>query len=107
MPAPPEMPDDAMADLAPGLLLTKLHLPGPPADVVPRPRLDRQLDRGFAGEVTLVCAPPGFGKSVLVAGWCRRRQEPTAWLSLDPDDNDPARFWRHVAAALDQCPPGG
>lgn len=103
MPAPPEMPDDAMADLAPDLLLTKLHLPGPPADVVPRPRLDRQLDRGFAGEVTLVCAPPGFGKSVLVAGWCRRRQQPTAWLSLDPDDNDPARFWRHVAAALDRA----
>jgi ATP/maltotriose-dependent transcriptional regulator MalT len=25
-----------------------------------------------------------------------------AWLSLDEGDNDPARFWRYVAAALDQ-----
>ena len=27
---------------------------------------------------------------------------PVAWLSLDPDDDDPARFWRYVIAALDR-----
>jgi LuxR family transcriptional regulator, maltose regulon positive regulatory protein len=26
-----------------------------------------------------------------------------AWLSLDAGDNDPARFWRYVAAALDSA----
>jgi LuxR family maltose regulon positive regulatory protein len=29
-----------------------------------------------------------------------------AWLSLDTGDNDPARFWRHATAALDQVRPG-
>jgi LuxR family maltose regulon positive regulatory protein len=29
-----------------------------------------------------------------------------AWLSLDAGDNDPARFWRHAVAALDQVCPG-
>jgi LuxR family maltose regulon positive regulatory protein len=29
-----------------------------------------------------------------------------AWLSLDEGDNDPARFWRHVVAALDRARPG-
>jgi LuxR family transcriptional regulator, maltose regulon positive regulatory protein len=31
---------------------------------------------------------------------------PVAWLSLDPDDNDPARFWHYVVAALDQVAEG-
>jgi LuxR family transcriptional regulator, maltose regulon positive regulatory protein len=29
-----------------------------------------------------------------------------AWLSLDGGDSDPARFWRYVAAALDETRPG-
>jgi LuxR family maltose regulon positive regulatory protein len=29
-----------------------------------------------------------------------------AWLALDAGDNDPARFWRHVVAALDRVRPG-
>jgi ATP/maltotriose-dependent transcriptional regulator MalT len=29
-----------------------------------------------------------------------------AWLGLDVGDNDPARFWRYVVAALDRAQPG-
>ena len=54
----------------------------------------------------LVCAPAGFGKTALLADWARRGQRPVAWLSLDAGDNDPARFWRHVVAALDRVRPG-
>jgi LuxR family transcriptional regulator, maltose regulon positive regulatory protein len=51
-----------------------------------------------------VC-PAGFGKTTLLAEWARSGPRPVAWLSLDEGDNDPARFWRHVAAALDRvCP---
>jgi LuxR family maltose regulon positive regulatory protein len=54
----------------------------------------------------LVCTPAGFGKTTLLADWARRGRWPVAWLSLDEGDNDPVRFWRHVAAALDGARPG-
>ena len=88
------------------LLATKLHVPRPRPDLVPRPRLAERLDEGLAGGLMLVCAPAGYGKTVLLAGWARRGQQPVAWLSLDVGDNDPARFWRHGVAALDQVRPG-
>jgi ATP/maltotriose-dependent transcriptional regulator MalT len=53
-----------------------------------------------------VCAPAGFGKTSLLADWTRRGGRPVAWLALDSGDNDPARFWRHVVAALDRARPG-
>ena len=65
-------------------------------------RLYEGLGRGFV----LVCAPAGSGKTALLADWARRRGRPRAWLSLDAGDNDPARFWRHVVAALDGACPG-
>jgi LuxR family transcriptional regulator, maltose regulon positive regulatory protein len=34
---------------------------------VTRPRLLHRLDEGLAGELTLVCAPAGFGKTSLLA----------------------------------------
>jgi LuxR family transcriptional regulator, maltose regulon positive regulatory protein len=57
-------------------------------------------------ELVLVSAPAGFGKSTLLADWARGDSRAVAWLSLDEADNDPVRFWRHVAAALDGARPG-
>ncbi|HMI24823.1 MAG TPA: AAA family ATPase [Streptosporangiaceae bacterium] len=88
------------------LLATKLHMPRPRPDLVPRPRLAERLDEGLARGVMLVCAPAGYGKTVLLADWARRGPQPVAWLSLDVGDNDPARFWRHGVAALDRSRPG-
>ena len=88
------------------LLATKLHVPRPRPDLVPRRRLAERLDEGLARGLMLVCAPAGYGKTVLLAGWARRGQPPAAWLSLDAGDNDPARFWRHGVAALDQVQAG-
>ncbi|HLN70362.1 MAG TPA: LuxR C-terminal-related transcriptional regulator [Streptosporangiaceae bacterium] len=88
------------------LLATKLHVPRPRPDLVPRPRLAERLDEGLARGLMLVCAPAGYGKTVLLADWVRRCHPPAAWLSLDVGDNDPARFWRHGVAALDQARPG-
>ena len=88
------------------LLTTKLHLPGPRPGQVPRPRLMARLDEGLARGLVLVCAPAGYGKTVLLADWARRGTHPVAWLSLDAGDNDPARFWRHAVTALDRARPG-
>ena len=87
------------------LLATKLHLPRPRPGFVPRPRLTERLDEGLSQGLVLVCAPAGYGKTVLLADWARRGQQPVAWLSLDAGDNDPARFWRHVVAALERARP--
>ena len=88
------------------LLATKLHLPRPRPGHIPRPRLVETVGEGLACALILVCAPAGFGKTALLADWIRREGKPSAWLSLDSGDNDPARFWRHVAAALDRVCPG-
>ena len=84
---------------APPLLATKLHPPRRRRTLVARPRL-RDLSSGGAHEaLTLVSAPAGFGKTTLVADWFDD-DETTAWLSLDPRDDDPVRFWTYVVAAL-------
>jgi LuxR family transcriptional regulator, maltose regulon positive regulatory protein len=88
------------------LLATKLHLPRPRPGLVARPRLLARLNEGMGQELVLVCTPAGFGKTTLLAEWVRAGQRPVGWLSLDESDNDPARFWRHVAAALDPVLPG-
>jgi len=88
------------------LLATKLHPPRPQPGFVPRPRLLARVDDALARRLVLVCAPAGFGKTALLADWIRRDRRQVAWLSLDAGDSDPARFWRHAAAALDQARPG-
>ena len=88
------------------LLATKLHVPWPLTGLVPRPRLTERLDDGLGRSLVLVCAPAGYGKTVLLADWARRVRPSVAWLSLDVGVNDPARFWRHGLAALDQVRPG-
>jgi len=87
------------------VLWTKLHVPQPSGGHVARLRLVDQIDLGLRRPgLVLLCAPAGFGKSALLAESCRRLTTGgTAWLSLDDADNDPIRFWRHVAASLDQA----
>jgi LuxR family maltose regulon positive regulatory protein len=99
-------PVEATAPERDRLLATKLHVPRPRPGFLARPRLTERLTDGTAHELTLICAPAGFGKTSLLGDWARRGQRPVAWLSLDAGDSDPARFWRYVAAALDKVRPG-
>ena len=81
---------------------TKLAPPAPPNDLVGRERLHAALSAGVSGPLTLVSAPPGAGKTVMVASWVSAGAAPgpVAWASLDQGDADRHRFWRLVAAAL-------
>lgn len=84
------------------LLATKLYVPSPRPDLVPRPRLLQRLDEGLrlGRGLTLVCAPAGSGKTTLLSEWACQVQDRLAWLSLDLEDNEPVRFWLYLLAAL-------
>jgi LuxR family maltose regulon positive regulatory protein len=86
------------------LLATKLLIPVRRPNLVPRPHLIERLDRGLrAGhKLAVVCASPGYGKTTLVTEWLHNVTHPVAWLSLDEQDNDPARFLAYLIAALRQ-----
>jgi LuxR family maltose regulon positive regulatory protein len=88
------------------LLATKLHIPRVRPGLVARRRLTDELNSGLYQDLTLVVAPAGYGKSIAVTQWAADIDHPVSWLSLDTQDNDPVRFWRHVLAALDAVRPG-
>src|SRR3712207_500069 len=69
-----------------------------------RSRLSAVLDAAAPGQVVLVSAPAGYGKTLLLAEWAARHPERTCWLSLDETDNDDRRFWSAVLAAVAACP---
>jgi LuxR family maltose regulon positive regulatory protein len=91
------------------LLKTKLYIPParPDAQRVSRPRLIERLERGLDSgcKLTLISAPAGFGKTTLVTEWLNSAEHPFTWLSLDENDNDPARFLMYVVAALQGIDP--
>lgn len=64
--------------------------------LVQRNRLLAKLDRRGIHPINLVTAPAGFGKSTTVRQWLEVRDEPTVWIDLSPDDNDPSRLWSQI-----------
>ena len=88
------------------LLSTKLRAPAARPEGVLRPHLLERLDQGLTQKLTLVSAPPGFGKTTLLSQWITHRALPVAWLSLDKADNDLARFMSYLVAALQSIRPG-
>jgi LuxR family transcriptional regulator, maltose regulon positive regulatory protein len=83
------------------LLLTKIEPPQLRPGHVQRGDLVDRLREGLHRRLSLVAAPAGWGKTSLLAEWLTVENDAAvAWLSLDEDDNDPARFWAYVSAAL-------
>jgi LuxR family transcriptional regulator, maltose regulon positive regulatory protein len=79
----------------------KPGMPVLPADFVERGELRAELDAAAAAGIALVCAPPGYGKTLLLTDWAIRRPPvATAWVTIDGGDNDPRRLWASVLAAL-------
>ena len=74
--------------------------------VVSRPALWQRL--GAAPRVTVVSAPPGSGKTVLLRSWIREAglAERAAWVPVGRDERDPQRLWLSVLGALRQTIPG-
>lgn len=86
------------------LIETKFSPPRIPAQWVIREQLLRKMNEGlYSGrQITLISAPAGFGKTVCAAEWIIGLEDPVTWLSLDPADDDPGRFFSYFVAALQQ-----
>jgi LuxR family transcriptional regulator, maltose regulon positive regulatory protein len=80
----------------------KLSAPRVKVDAVPRPHIVEVLQHGGEAALTLVAAPPGYGKTTAVRAWCAGHRAPVAWVTLDPGDNDATHFWTYVATAVDR-----
>jgi LuxR family maltose regulon positive regulatory protein len=83
------------------LVNVKLATPVPPLSAVGRPRLEERLEGAPGGSVTVVSGPTGAGKTALLASWSARpSSRRRSWVSFDPVDNDPIRFWSYAITAL-------
>jgi LuxR family maltose regulon positive regulatory protein len=87
------------------LLESKLRSPPVRSGIVARRAL---VDRLLAlSSVPLICvvAPPGYGKTTLLAQWSGRRGPRVAWVSMDRRDNDPVVLLTYIATALARVEP--
>jgi LuxR family maltose regulon positive regulatory protein len=94
------------------IIKPKLRAPLPHPEQLVRSELIEYLGANSGCKLTLVSAPAGYGKTTLLAQW--RLSEVTvkgeagrrfAWVSLDEQDNDPVRLWRHIVEAVRQVAP--
>jgi LuxR family maltose regulon positive regulatory protein len=58
------------------------------------------IDEAAPVPVVSVVAPPGYGKSTLLAQWAAANDPDSAWVSCDEGDNDPAVLMACLATAL-------
>src|SRR5215471_14470683 len=74
--------------------------------VVARPRLSGRL--AAQARVSVVSAPPGSGKTVLLRSWISQASPAgcVAWVPAGRGERDPQRFWLSVLQALRQTGPG-
>ncbi len=81
-------PEEAVAVRAPG--------------VVARGALYGRLSAGVAAGVTLVSAPPGSGKTVLLRSWVDSAglRARTAWVLVERHERDAQHFWLSVVEQL-------
>jgi LuxR family maltose regulon positive regulatory protein len=83
------------------------RVPGPGTGaVVSRSGLFERL--GAAARVTVVSAPPGSGKTLLLRSWIGAAglAEYAAWVPAGRDERDPQRFWLSAVGALRATVPG-
>ncbi len=81
-------------------------VPSAPAHAVDRPLLRERLDGALDAPLTLVVAPAGSGKTVLLSQWAASRTDLRfVWVGLEPADDDPIRFARKLLGRLTTLDP--
>lgn len=88
-----------------GLSLGRLVAPPRPAGALPRAAAVEGLEAGLWRKLTQVVAPPGSGKTSLLAAWLQQTRWPAGWLSVDLADRAPGRGLGHLLAAAGRAVP--
>jgi LuxR family maltose regulon positive regulatory protein len=91
------------AKLTPDPVASKFVVPRVAPGLIDRPRLRGQLAGAEAKRVTAIQGAAGYGKTSLASDWAYRLADAgnvVAWLSLDPEDDEPSRFFLYIAYAL-------
>src|SRR6516165_7006369 len=100
----PEPDGRAASRLAFALPESKFHPPAARPGIVHRTALVERLAATRVPVMT-VAAPPGYGKTTLMAQWAERIGSRVAWLSCDGAENDPVVLLSALAVALDRIGP--
>ena len=89
------------------ILKPKLRVPVPRPEQLVRRGLLRLLHDALECRVSMISAPTGYGKTTLLAQWLQAEgaEVSFAWVSLDEQDNDPARLWGHIVGSLRRVMP--
>ena len=87
------------------LVEAKLHPPTTRPGTVERTQLVRLLTAAAGPPIVSVVAPPGYGKTTLLAQWTSRERRPVVWLTIDDLDNTPAVLLSYLAVAFDRIEP--
>jgi LuxR family maltose regulon positive regulatory protein len=87
------------------LVMSKLRRPLVRPGTVRRSLLIERLARGDRCPIVSVVAPPGYGKTTVLAQWAERNGQAFAWVSVDERDNDPKVLLTYVAEALNAVEP--
>ena len=87
------------------LTASKLRRPLVRHGTVHRSPLVERLANGERRPIVSVVAPPGYGKTTVLAQWAERNGQSFAWVSVDERDNDPKVLLTYVAQALDAVEP--
>ncbi len=82
------------------LLQTKFLVPRYGTELLPRPELLAQLQTAVSKRLTLLSAPPGYGKTTLLAELTEQIETPYAWYQLDASDGDPTIFLNYLIACV-------
>jgi len=109
--------DEAFPTSTSSLVLTsRLTPPSPAPESLSRARLFSLLDRGLTIRLTLLSAPPGYGKTTLLAQWMAARSQSGApgqpresllfaWYKVSETDNAPLAFVEGLAASVARLRP--
>lgn len=74
--------------------------------VIDRPRLLSQLQGATTHKLTLICAPPGYGKTTIAAQFADHAPYPVAWQTLEERERDIPTLYNQSLVTLEQIAPG-